>query len=62
MALSSEVQAAIVSLSGQWAFDWANSSGSRGSLTSWDKIFIDDFVYTYNILVSALKEAEKPQE
>ena len=62
MALSPEVQSAIVTLSGQWAFDWAKERGERGSLADWSTIFIEDFVYTYNILVSALNEAEKSQK
>jgi hypothetical protein len=62
MALSPEVQAAIVNLSGQWAFDWANARQQRGSKADWSEIFIMDFVYTYSVLVSALNEAEKPQK
>ena len=62
MALAPEIQAAIVTLSGQWAFDWANGRQDRGSSSDWDKIFIEDFVYTYDILVRALDQAEKSQK
>jgi hypothetical protein len=57
-----EVQAAIVTLAGQWAFDWANERQDRGSSSDWDKIFIEDFVYDYNLLVRALSQAEKSEK
>jgi len=62
MALSNEVQASIVTLAGQWAFDWTNKREAEGSLSDHDKLFIDDFVTNYNLLVKAFNVVESSQK